>query len=280
MHGHESNAAETGGMEPRLAEVKRAPAELNARAAALRLLRQEGIPFVVGGTYAYSHYTGIHRDTKDLDLFLTHADADRAIEVFEKFTGWRTERDTHGWLHKAFWGDYLMDLIYGSSNGITVVDEAWVARGVAGQVLGEPCLISPAEEIIWSKAFVLERERFDGAELNHLFLAVGRKLDWKLLLQRFDRYWEVLLGHLMFFRFAYPSDRENVPDWVMMGLLARAFDSVRGGNWSGKLCRGSLLSQVLYRVDVAERGYEDGRAWDEDERARLAAGAEPFFRDH
>jgi hypothetical protein len=279
MHGHESHTAETDGTKPQLAAVNRAPEELNARARALRLLKGAGIPFVVGGAYAYAHYTGIHRDTKDLDLFLTQAAADRAIEVFEK-AGWRTERNIHGWLHKAFWGESMMDLLYGSSNGITGVDEPWVAHGVEGEVLGEPCLISPAEEILWNKAFVLERERFDGAEINHLLLAVGRKLDWKRLLQRFDRYWEVLLAHLLFFRFAYPSDRENVPDWVMMGLVARAFDSIRGGNWSGKLCRGSLLSRVLYRVDLEERGYEDGRAWDEEERARLAAGSEPLFRDH
>lgn len=279
MQGHESNAAKKDGTEPRLAEVKREPGELTARASALRLMKESGIPFVVGGAYAYAHYTGIHRDTKDLDLFIQKADADRAIEVFEE-QGWRTERNTHGWLHKAFWGDYLIDLIFGSGNGITVVDEAWVANGVEGVVLGQPCLMSPAEEIIWSKAFVLERERFDGAELNHLFLEMGPRLDWKRLLQRFDRYWEVLLGHLLFFRFAYPSHRENVPSWVMMGLLARAFESVRGGNWSGRLCRGSLLSQVLYRVDVEDRGYEDGREWDEQERERVAAGANPLSQDH
>jgi hypothetical protein len=279
MQGHESNAAKKDGTEPRLAEVKREPGELTARASALRLMKEAGIPFVVGGAYAYAHYTGIHRDTKDLDLFLQKADADRAIQVFEE-QGWRTERNTHGWLHKAFWGDYLIDLIFGSGNGITVVDEAWVANGVEGVVLGQPCLMSPAEEIIWSKAFVLERERFDGAELNHLFLEMGPRLDWKRLLQRFDRYWEVLLGHLLFFRFAYPSNRENVPSWVMMGLLARAFDSVRGGNWRGRLCRGSLLSKVLYRVDVEDRGYEDGREWDEQERERVAAGANPLSQDH
>lgn len=279
MQGHESNAARKDGTEPRLAEVKREPEELTARASALHLMREAGIPFVVGGAYAYAHYTGIHRDTKDLDLFIQKADADRAIDVFEA-NGWRTERNTHGWLHKAFWGDYLIDLIYSSGNGITAVDEAWVANGMEGQVLGQPCLMAPVEEIIWSKAFVLERERFDGAELNHLFLEMGSRLDWKRLLQRFDRYWEVLLSHLLFFRFAYPSDRENVPDWVMMGLLARAFDSVRGGNWSGRLCRGRLLSKVLYRVDVEERGYEDGREWDEQERARVAAGANPLYQDH
>ena len=52
-----------------------------------------------------------------------------------------------------------MDLIYSAGNGIPQVDDAWVAHGVEGQVLGQRCLISPVEEIIWSKAFVLERER-------------------------------------------------------------------------------------------------------------------------
>ncbi len=263
-----------GGTGSQPTETKLEPAEIAARIRALQLLREAGVPFVVGGAYAYAHYTGIHRDTKDLDLFLRKADADRAIALFEA-NGWRTERNTHGWLHKAFWDGALIDLIYSAGSGIPQVDDAWVEHAVEGEVLGQRCLISPAEEIIWSKAFVLERERFDGTELNHLILAVGPRLDWKRLLERFGRYWEVLLGHLMFFRFAYPSDREHVPAWVMWGLLSRAFDSVRGGNWSGRLCRGRLLSQPGYRIDVEQWGFEDGLTWDERERARAAATAEP-----
>jgi hypothetical protein len=279
MQGHDSNAAAAGGTDPRLSEEKREPAELIARVRALRLLREAGIPFLVGGAYAYAHYTGLHRDTKDLDLFLRKEDADRAIALFEK-AGWRTERDTHGWLHKAFWEDFLVDLIFSAGNRIVQVDDAWVKHGEEGEVLGEPCLMCPVEEIIWSKAFVLERDRFDGAELNHLILATGARLDWERLLQRFDRYWEVLLGHLMFFRFAYPSDRETIPAWVMWSLLSKAFDSVRGGNWSGKLCRGRILSETGYRPDVEERGYEDGLTWDEQERARLSTPPDPSTRKH
>ena len=48
------------------------------------------------------------------------------------------------------------------------------------------------------------------------------------MLRRFDRYWEVLLGHLMMFRFAYPCERDAVPDWVMAELLSRALDTVQG----------------------------------------------------
>lgn len=279
MQGHDSNAASVCGTDPRLSEEKREPGELNARARALRLLREAGIPFVVGGAYAYAHYTGLHRDTKDLDLFLRKEDADRAIGLFEE-AGWRTERDTHGWLHKAFWGECLVDLIFSAGNRIVRIDEAWVEHGEEGEVLGECCRISPVEEIIWSKAFVLERDRFDGAELNHLLLARGPRLDWERLLQRFDRYWEVLLAHLLFFRFAYPCDRETIPAQVMWGLLAKAFDSVRGGNWNGKLCRGRLLSETGYRPDVAEGGYEDGLAWDEEERTRTDTPPESSPREH
>ncbi|MFL5344138.1 MAG: nucleotidyltransferase family protein [Hyalangium sp.] len=279
MHGHESSAANKAGTDPTLAEVKREPAELNARARALRLLLDVGVPFVVGGAYAYAHHTGIHRDTKDLDLFLRKADADRAIALFEA-NGWRTERNTHGWLHKAFWGECLVDLIFSAGNSIAQVDDAWVGHGVEGEVLGQRCLISPAEEILWSKAFVLERERFDGTELNHLIRAAGPRMDWERILQRFERYWEVLLGHLMFFRFAYPSEREHVPAWVMWDLLGRGFDSVRGGNWSGKLCRGRLLSQPGYRVDVEECGYEDGLTWDEQERARATSAPKRPLGEH
>src|SRR5690606_42045295 len=38
--------------------------------AALRALNQAGVPYVVSGLYAIYAYTGIYRQTKDLDLLL------------------------------------------------------------------------------------------------------------------------------------------------------------------------------------------------------------------
>ncbi|WP_410477947.1 nucleotidyltransferase domain-containing protein [Myxococcus sp. MxC21-1] len=255
------------GGDPRRMEVRRPVAELGARAYAIQLLSDARIPFLVGGAYAFAHYTGIYRDTKDLDLFIRKDDADRALEVLARH-GWSTQRNVHGWLHKAFWDDFLVDLIFASGNGITVVDDGWFEHAVRARLLNCACNVPPAEEIYWSKAFVLERERFDGHELTHLLLKTGRTFDWPRLLARFDRYWEVLLAHLMFFRFAYPADRDIVPEWVMRELLSRANSSLAEGNWDSQLCRGRLLSQVSYQVDVDEWGYEDGRAWDESERRR------------
>ena len=43
--------------------------------AALAALNAAGLPYLVGGAYAFARYTGIERHTKDLDLFVRRADA-------------------------------------------------------------------------------------------------------------------------------------------------------------------------------------------------------------
>ncbi|MCP3103873.1 nucleotidyltransferase family protein [Myxococcus sp. K15C18031901] len=265
------------GTDATLAERERTADEINARARAVGLLREAQVPFVVGGAYAYATYTGIYRDTKDLDLFPRKADALRALEVLEQ-DGWRTERTDEVWLYKAFKGDYFVDFIFSSGNGVAVVDDEWFQHAKTATVFGHECLVAPAEEMIWSKAFVIERERYDGADVNHLILKAGPAMDWERLLRRFDRYWEVLLSHLMLFRFTYPSERDIVPDWVMAELMRRTLDSIRDGHWAEKLCRGNLVSKVNYHVDIHHWGFQDGRAWDENERQQEGdGGARPGF---
>ncbi|WP_044191102.1 nucleotidyltransferase [Hyalangium minutum] len=253
------------GVDAMLAERDRAPDEINARARAVGLLLDAGVPFVVGGAYAYATYTGIYRDTKDLDLFPRKRDAGRALEVLE-LDGWRTERTDEVWLYKAFKGEYFVDFIFSSGNGVAVVDDEWFEHAPTSTVFGHRCLVAPAEEMIWSKAFVNERERYDGSDVNHLILKAGRKMDWERLMRRFDRYWEVLFSHLMMFRYAYPSERDTIPDWVMAELMARTLDTVRDGNWEERICRGNLISRVNYHVDIHHWGFRDGRQWDEHER--------------
>lgn len=267
------------GVDSSLAEIARAPDEINARARAIGLLLDAGVPFVVGGAYAYATYTGIYRDTKDLDLFPRKRDAGRALEVLE-LDGWRTERTDEVWLYKAFKGEYFVDFIFSSGNGVAVVDDAWFEHSKTATVFGHRCLVAPAEEIIWSKSFVNERERYDGADVNHLLLKAGRQMDWERLMWRFDRYWEVLFSHLMMFRYAYPSQRDVIPDWVMAELMSRTLDTVREGNWEEPICRGNLISRVNYHVDIHHWGFRDGRLWDENERKQGGtSGARPELED-
>ena len=46
----------------------------------LELLEKKGTSFAVAGAFALREHTGICRDTKDLDLFLTPANANVALQ--------------------------------------------------------------------------------------------------------------------------------------------------------------------------------------------------------
>ncbi len=250
--------------EADLSASARHPDELDARADALRALAGSHVPVLVAGAYAFLEYTGIFRDTKDLDLFLRESDLEDAFRVLEG-AGFRTEVTDSTWIGKGYRGEWYVDLIFGSGNGVALVDDLWFEHARPGRVMGIDVLLAPPEEMIWSKAFGLERERYDGADVNHLLRATGHELDWDRLLFRFDRYWEVLLSHLMLFRFAYPSERSKVPDRVMEALLERAAAEL-GSDHPHALCRGNLMSRVQYRHDLDQLGYQDGRRWDETER--------------
>jgi hypothetical protein len=248
-----------------LATRDREAGELDARADALRALSNAGVPHLVAGAYAFFEYTGIFRDTKDLDIFLRERDLEDAFRVLES-AGFRTELLDPTWIGKGYRGEWFVDLIFSSGNGVAVVDDLWFEHARPGRVMGVDVLLAPPEEIIWSKGYVLERERYDGADVNHLLRACGDSLDWERLLQRFDRHWEVLFSHLMLYRFTYPCEREKVPERILLLLMQRMRADMLQGNHVRPVCRGTLISRVQYRHDLEHLGYEDGRALDEAER--------------
>ena len=233
--------------------------EQDAHRRALRVLQQGGFEPMVGGAYALRAHTGIWRDTKDLYVFLRGDRVDAALATLDR-AGFRTEFTDRMWLAKGFDGEYFVDLIFSSGNGIAVVDEHWARRAPVDEVLGRRSLIVPAEEMIWQKAFIQERERFDGADIHHLIRCKGRQLDWTHLLDRFgERHWEVLLVHLITFRFAFPSDKEQVPSWVMQDLSGRLRQKEAEPPGQERICRGTLLSRQQYLHETNVLGYRDAR---------------------
>lgn len=222
----------------------------------LRSLTDAGVPFLVGGAIALKHFAGIARDTKDLDIFLRKRDLERALGVLAE-VGFETELLFPHWLAKARSGPHFIDVIFDSANGLCPVDESWFEHAEQATLWTIPVLLSPAEEMIVSKCFVMERERFDGADVYHLLEARGPKLDWERVLRRFGENWRVLLGHLVFFSFVYPDKRARIPSALMQELLARAQQEQLPEK--KLVCRGTLLSREQYLVDLRERGYADAR---------------------
>jgi hypothetical protein len=223
----------------------------------LRALSSSGVPYVVGGALALKHFAGICRDTKDLDIFLARQDLDRAMAALAE-RGLETELTYPHWLGKARRGDDFVDIIFDSANGVCPVDEDWFIHAPRCALWGQSVLVCPAEELIVSKAFVMERERFDGADIYHLLEARAESLDWDRLQRRFGAHWRVLLGHLVFFSFVYPRRRGAVPERVMITLLDRAKREM-ASEPKVETCGGTLLSREQYLVDLRERGYTDAR---------------------
>ena len=223
---------------------------------ALRELSADGAPFLVGGALALALYCGIRRETKDLDLFVRREDVPRVLDTLAR-SGFRTETTFPHWLAKAHADDHFVDVIFSSGNGAAPVDREWFDHATRATVFGVPVGVCPVEETIWSKAFVMERERFDGADVMHLLLACATTLDWGRLLRRFAEHWRVLLSHLVLFGFVYPDEADRVPRWVVEELSDR-LRRAPAPEASGRVCRGTLLSREQYLPDLV-RGWRDAR---------------------
>lgn len=223
---------------------------------ALEGLNECGAPYMLGGAFAMFHHTGIYRDTKDLDVFCRSIDYPKIMKYFSD-RGYRTELTDVRWLAKVFKGEYFIDLIFDTVNNICTVDDGWLEHASKGEFAGLPVLFLSAEELIWCKIYVQNRERFDGADVNHVMLKTGQKLDWKRLLSRFEQHWHLLLSTVILFQFVYPSDfNEVIPRWVFDELMRRAHEQYDIPPSVAKICRGPIIDQTQYHVDIREWNYK------------------------
>jgi hypothetical protein len=243
---------------------------------ALARLAASGISFLIGGAFALERYTGIARNTKDLDIFLRPRDLERTLAELGTL-GCRIEVPFPHWLAKAVTTEGVIDFIFSSGNGVAQVDDVWFEHAIDALVLDVPVKLCPPEETIWSKALIMERERYDGADVAHLLRALGPCLDWRRLVWRFGPHWRVLLSHLVLFGFVYPGERWRVPDPVMRELMGRLAAEVGTVDRDQRLCCGTLLSRAQYLPDIQAWGYRDARlaptgSMTADDVARWTAG--------
>ncbi len=231
-----------------------APNRVAVYARALRALTDAGVPFLVGGAWGMAELAGVWRHTKDLDLFVLPGQLDNVLATLSD-AGFRTEVLSPVWLAKAWYDDLFIDIIFSSGNGIAKVDDLWFDYALPGVVLDVSVLFCPSEETIWSKAWIMERERYDGADVAHLVRATGPRMDWHRLLDRFGVHWRVLLGHLVLFGYIYPSERTRVPAWVMLELTQRLQQELGAEPSTARHCLGPLLSNRQYQPDLERWGY-------------------------
>jgi hypothetical protein len=225
---------------------------------AMEFLARANVPFLVGGAFAFVHQAGIDRSTKDLDIFVRPADVQRLLQASAD-AGYEADLFYSHWLAKIRAPAGFVDVIFSSGNGVAVVDDQWFEHATEREVLGVRVLVAPPEESIWSKAFVMERERFDGADVAHIILAHGEALDWRRLIDRFGDHWRVLLAHLVLYGFIFPSERSRVPPAVLEELMQRLATETQSPDAKDPVCYGTLLSWSQYLGDVLGSSFRDAR---------------------
>jgi hypothetical protein len=161
-----TNDSPTGGAIPASVptiDPKAAPTLQHAEAEifyteAIRELAATDIPFLVAGTYAVSAYTGVTRQTKDLDIFCKAGDYARILAHFKQ-AGYAVEIVDDRWLGKVFKSTHFFDVIFASANGTMPVGDGWLEHARQIELLGSQVRIVGPTELIWSKCFIQDRGR-------------------------------------------------------------------------------------------------------------------------
>jgi hypothetical protein len=184
---------------------------------ALVAARAAKVEFLLGGAFALSVYTNSWRETKDIDLLALPSEKDQIISALNR-AGFVDLHDQapydRGWIYRAVQDGFIVDVIWQMANRRAEVDAAWFERGPFVLVHGEPLQIVPAEELLWHKLYVLQRDRCDWPDVLNLLVATSDGLDWDWLLGRLGDDALLFKAVLMVFCWICPGRVRRIPERV------------------------------------------------------------------
>jgi hypothetical protein len=185
--------------------------------------RSAGVRFAFGGAFATAVYTGELRNTKDFDFYICPEDRERMIAAIGR-AGLHDLYDRssydRAWIYRASAGDVIVDAIWAMANSRADVDELWLTRGPEVVIQGERIRAIPIEELIWSKLYVVQRERCDWGDVFGLIDAQPRQIEWQRLEERLGEDVPLLTGALSVFSWLAPDRVQDIPKflWARLGL--------------------------------------------------------------
>jgi hypothetical protein len=206
--------------------------------------RARKIGFAIGGAFAVTTYTGIYRNTKDLDIYVLPEQRFEMIDVLNRLG----LQDYHSvlpydrrWIYRSYQDNIIVDVIWSMANRRMDVDSGWFERSTTVQTRGELIPIVPPEELIWAKLFVLQHDRCDWPDVFNLFYANGEKLDWLHLLNRMGEDRPVLSAAISIYAWVSPRSASSLPDWIWerLGLPSPQVDSLEHED----RCRADLIDE-------------------------------------
>jgi hypothetical protein len=185
--------------------------------------RRRGLRFAVGGGFATMTYTRQWRDTKDIDFFIMERDKEEMIGILAE-CGLEDYYDQQAyerhWIYRSYKGEIIVDVIWAMANRRAVVDEGWL-DGPPVEFGDERFHLVPAEETLWSKLYVLQRERCDWPDGLSLIYAMGPELNWRRVLDRVEDDAPLLSALLSVFGWLCPDRARELPRWLWSEFRAR-----------------------------------------------------------
>jgi Nucleotidyl transferase of unknown function (DUF2204) len=185
--------------------------------------RKRGLQFAVGGGFATMTYTGQWRATKDIDFFILERNKDEMIRILAD-SGladyYEQQPYERHWIYRSYKDEIIVDVIWAMANRRAAVDEDWL-RGPQMELGGERFRLVPAEETLWSKLYVLQRDRCDWPDGLNLICSMGTDLNWRRLIERVDGDAPLLHALLSVFGWVCPERAGELPAWVWNELGAK-----------------------------------------------------------
>jgi hypothetical protein len=195
----------------------------------LKIANERNLKYALGGGLAFSHYASRWRNTKDLDLYVRPQDKDAMIAVVQAagLVDYFDVKDyDRGWIFRSHNGhDIIVDIIWQMANYRAQVDDDWLSKGDLLRIHGWPLRLLPAEELMWSKLYILQRDRCDWGDLLNILYARGPQLDWSRMVNRVAEDRRVLAALLEVFTWACPDRARELPVglWATLGITGPAF---------------------------------------------------------
>jgi putative nucleotidyltransferase-like protein len=185
--------------------------------------RAAGIRFAFGGAFATAVYTGELRNTKDFDFYILPEDREAMVGAISR-AGLQDHYDRlpydRAWIYRASQDESIVDAIWTMANQRAEVDLRWLTRGPEVSIRGQQLRSLPVEELIWSKLYVLQRDRTDWGDVLRLLDARAHSIDWSHLLSRLAEDTPLLTGALSVLSWLAPDRVREIPEsvWDRIGL--------------------------------------------------------------
>jgi len=192
--------------------------------AVLLNAKARSIPFALAGAFATATHTGVWRDTNDMDLYVLpehHEEMQRLAEglglrdIYDQFP---YDRD---WTYRATDGQTIVECMWRMKNHRADVDLGWLTGWGEIAIRGIRMFVTPPEEMMWAKLYVLHRLRSDWPDVLTYIYHCGRGLEWQHLFDRLGPDVPLMGGALSVFSWLSPNRAASFPEWIWgkFGLL-------------------------------------------------------------